>query len=271
MLRSLRDLERYSVSATDGDIGTVDDFFLDDERWGVRYLVVDAGALVRSRRVLISPSSFRQVDWAARHFHLALTRKAIEGSPDVDTERPVSRQHETEYYDYYASQPYSSSSGYWDMGPRRVEQRAGAQPDLRDDRAPSKSEVHLRSLNEVKGYHVQGTDHAIGHIEDFIVDDQTWMIRYLVIDTSNWWLGKKVLVAPQWATGVNWAERRVQMGLNRQAIKASPEWHPGAPVNREYEAHLYDYYGQPVYWEPTPWQPASTSSGDRPSEQGGAT
>ena len=257
MLRSLRDLERYSVHATDGDIGTVVDFFLDDERWGVRYLVVETGGLVLQRRVLITPASFRQVDWAARRFNLALTRTAIESSPKVDTERPVSRQHESQYYDYYGVAPYWSSFGYWNRESYPSVTREG---EGGDDRLPSNIEMHLRSLNEVKGYRIQGTDDTIGHIDDVIVDDQTWQIRYLVVDTSNWWMGKKVLVAPHWATAVSWAERKVHMGLTRQAIKASPEWHPGAPINRSYEAHLYDYYGRPVYWEQGTLQPATAAA-----------
>jgi hypothetical protein len=268
MLRSLCELERYTVRATDGDIGTVVDVFLDDERWGVRYLVVDAGSLVLSRRVLIAPSSFREVDWASHRFHLDLTTKAIHGSPDVDTERPVSRQHESDYYDYYGSPPYWSSFGYWDPGPFPDAARAGEKPDGSGERAASKIETHLRSVNEVKGYHVQGTDDAVGHIDDFIVDDMTWEVRYLVVDTSNWWIGKKVLVAPRWASGVSWAEQKVHMALTREAIKASPEWHPGAPINREYEAHLYDYYGRPVYWEKTPRQPPHASSNGAADHRG---
>jgi hypothetical protein len=106
----------------------------------------------------------------------------------------------------------------------------------------------LRSAKQVRGYRIQGSDKAIGHVDDFIVDDETWEVRYLAIDTSNWWLGKRVLIAPQWANRVSWDERNVYVGLTREAIKSSPEWNPNAAINREYEARLYDYYGRPVYW-----------------------
>ncbi len=125
-------------------------------------------------------------------------------------------------------------------------------------RAPAKSsdpptgDVHLRSVNEVRGYHIEGSDESIGHIDDLIVDDETWEVRYLVIDTNNWWFGKKVLVAPHWATRISWLERTVHVDLSRQAIKDSPEWNAGAGVNRAYEARLYDYYGRPVYWDSAP-------------------
>jgi len=118
-----------------------------------------------------------------------------------------------------------------------------------DDRIEERSgDAHLRSAVELRGYHIQGSDEAVGHVDDFIVDDETWEVRYLAIDTSNWWFGKKVLVAPAWAKDVSWADRKVYVDMSRRAIKESPEWDPNAPVNREYEARLYDYYGRPVYW-----------------------
>ena len=109
-------------------------------------------------------------------------------------------------------------------------------------------DVHLRSARELRGYHIQGSDHSIGHVQDFIVDDETWAVRYLVVDTSNWWLGKKVLVAPHWASRVSWVENKVYVDLTREVIKHSPEWNETEGINREYEVRLYDYYGRPAYW-----------------------
>jgi sporulation protein YlmC with PRC-barrel domain len=108
--------------------------------------------------------------------------------------------------------------------------------------------VHLQSAKELRGYHIQGTDAEVGHVSDFIIDDETWAVRYLVVDAGNWFIGKKVLIAPHWASRVSWDERKVFLDMSRASIKASPEWDPDAAVNREYEARLYDYYGRPVYW-----------------------
>jgi hypothetical protein len=110
-------------------------------------------------------------------------------------------------------------------------------------------DVHLRSVDEVRGYHIQGSDDAIGHVEDFIVDDETWEVRYLVVDTSNWWFGKKVLIAPEWASGVSWYERKVHVAMTRQAIKDSPQWDASSAIERDFETRLYDYYGRPMYWK----------------------
>jgi len=250
MLRSLKDLEHYEVTAIDGDVGSVVDFLVDDDRWTVRYLVAETGGFFGGRQVLLSPISFRQPDWTSRRFQVALTRDKVKHSPGIDTRRPVSRQHEQDFYSYYGYPYYWGSSGSWGSGENPAGLAEGPWSDRPVRQAAKPVDVHLRSAAEVRGYHVQGTDDAIGHIADFIVDDETWAVRYLVVDTSNWWLGKRVLVAPHWATHVSWEERKVHVKLTRQAIKDCPEWNGEAAVNREYEVRLYDYYGRPVYWDP---------------------
>jgi hypothetical protein len=248
MLLSLKELEQYKVNAIDGDIGCVVDFLLEDERWTVRYLVVETGGLFRERRVLISPISFRAVDCLAARFHLALTIDKVKNSPSVDVDKPVSRQHERDYYGYYGYPYYWGSTGMWGMGayPDTLAASAYHEPDAESFDKPG--DIHLRSAREVRGYHIQGNDNAIGHVDDFIVDNETWAIRYLVIDTSNWRPGKKVLIAPPWATRVSWRERRVNVDMPRQAIEDSPEWNAYAAVNREYELRLHEHYGRPAYW-----------------------
>jgi hypothetical protein len=248
VLRSLKDLERYKVSATDGDIGSVVNFLLDDERWMVRYLVVETEGMLDGRRVLISPIFFRQAEWSTQRFHLALTKEKVKNSPSVDVDLPVSRQREREYYRYYDYPYYWGDTGLWGMGAYPGFLAAGGWNEAPELSEEASGDVHLRSAKEIRGYHIQGSDEPIGHIDNFIVDDETWEVRYLVIDTSNWGFGKKVLVAPHWATRISWEERNVYVDLSRQAIKNSPEWNAAAPINREYEERLYDFYGRPVYW-----------------------
>lgn len=248
MFRSLKNLERYAVSATDGDVGTVVNFLLDDERWVVRYLVVETGTFFNERRVLISPISFRRAEWSTHRFEVTLTMDKIKKSPSIDTDKPVSRQHELDYHAYYGYPYYWGYSGIWAMGGYPSLLAAAERNDVPAKEPDKSGDVHLRSAKEVRGYGIQGSDGAIGHVDDFIVDDETWEVRYLVVDTSNWWFGKKVLLAPHWANRVSWNERKVFIDLSRQAIKSGPEWNVDAAVNREYEVRLYDYYGRPVYW-----------------------
>jgi sporulation protein YlmC with PRC-barrel domain len=248
MLRTLKDLEHYSVSATDGDVGAVKDFLFDDERWVVRHLVV-AVDVFNGRRVLVSPISIRTADWSRQRFYLALTLDALRNSPSIDVDRPVSRQREREYYDHFGYAYYWRYPGAWGLGDVPVT-LAGA-PPIEATRHPHDppDDVHLRSANEVRGYHVQGADEAIGHISDFIVDAESWDLRYLIVDTSNWWLGRKVVVPPHWARSVSWSERKVHIDMTRQAIKSSPEWDPSAGVTREYETLLHNYFQRPNYWD----------------------
>jgi hypothetical protein len=243
MLRCLSDLEKYTVSATDGDIGRVIDFLLDDERWIVRYMIADTGGgflKLNGKRVLVSPISFGQPEWSSRRFPVALTVDKVKSSPDIDVDKPVSRQHERDYSRYYGYPYYRGSSS----------QSAG--------------DMHLRSAKEVRGYHVQGGDGALGHVDDFIVDDDIWEVRYLAIDTRDWWFGKKVLIAPQWANDVSWAERKVHVGMSRAQIKDAPEWNANEPINREYEERLYDYHGRPIYWPDDPPQRGSPQADTHP-------
>ena len=265
MLRSLKGLERCTVNATDGDIGSVVDFLLDDQRWTIRYLVVKAGGFFSGRQVLISPAFFSTADWSNQRFHLALTRDKVKNSPDVDVDRPVSRQFEHDYYRYYNYPYYWGSSGLWGIGAYPTSLSPGMWTGAPESHDEETRDVHLRSAKEVTGYHVRGSDGTIGHVADFIVDDGTWEVRYLVVDTSHWWAAdRKVLVAPYWASSVSWPKREVHVDLSREAIKGSPTWDVTAVISREYEARLYDHYGRPVYWEgagrPDPHFPTPSDS-----------
>ena len=113
----------------------------------------------------------------------------------------------------------------------------------------SVEEPHLRSVDEVIDYRIQALDGEIGHASDFIADDISWIIRYMVIDTRNWLPGRRVLIAPHWITEVEWARARVHVGMDKENIENSPEYDPSEPINRGYEVQLYDYYGRPVYWD----------------------
>jgi sporulation protein YlmC with PRC-barrel domain len=250
MLRSLKELEKYTVTATDGDVGKVVNFLFDDEGWAVRHLVVQTGGFFNERYVLISPISFREIDWAAQSFHVALTKDKIKNAPGIDSDRPVSRQHEQDYYRYYGYPHYWGYMGPWGNGCYPALLRSGPASSTLKEQAADQDlgDSHLRSAKEVRGYGIQGSDGAIGFVEDFIVDDETWEVRYLVVDTSHWWWGQRVLVAPRWTSQVSWTQRKVFANLSREAIKNGPSWDPNSVIRREYEARLHDYYGLRGYW-----------------------
>ncbi len=243
MLRSLGNILGSVVRATDGEIGKVHDFFFDDHTWTVRYLVVETGDWLRRRRVLISTSALGQPEWQGHLFPVSLTQEQVRSSPDVDTDKPVSRQHEIAMNVHYGW-PH-----YWGLeppplGPLVVEStRDLAQPEV------DTSDPHLRSLREVSGYSIQNDGNQIGLVDDFIADDEKWVIRYLVIAIGSHWPRKRVLIGPSWIGEIRWADKEVRTNHTQADLGKSPEFDPAAAVNREYEVRLYDYYGRPRYWE----------------------
>jgi hypothetical protein len=255
MFRSINDLDGFTIGATDGDIGTVREFYFDDVSYTVRYVVVDTGGWLGERKVLLTPIAFRAMDREHKRIEAALTKAQVEKSPDIDTEKPVSRQHEIAYYGYYGYTPYWAGSYLWGafpypypaagpaLSPAELERERHWNWETKDRQDP-----HLRSSREVSGYHIHATDGDIGHVEDFLVDDLSWAIRYMIVDTTNWWPGKKVLVAPAWIDRVDWAEAKVEVHLRRDQIRTSPEYDPARPIERAYETRLYGHYAQPGYW-----------------------
>lgn len=248
MLRSLKDLEKYQIMATDGELGHVKDFYFDDRNWIIRYLVVDTGKWLPGRLTLIPPTQVASPDWETHLFPVNLTKEEIKNSPSIDENKPVSRQMEIKLHDHF-QWPY-----YW-VGPGPFgAPGAGAYPIPPGAAEEAKAEIevegdpHLRSMNEVRGYRIEATDGEIGHLDDLIGEDTSWTVRYVVVDTRNWLPGRKVLLNLQWIESFEWEEQKVVSDLTKEAIESSPPYHASDPVNREYEEELYDYYGRQKYW-----------------------
>ena len=251
MLRSIDALKGYTIGATDGDIGQLVDLFFDDQGWTVRYLVIDTGGWLAGRRVLISPVSLGKVDWQARQLNAALTRQEVENSPNIDIHKPVSRQHEAAYCDYYDHPYYWVGPYLWGPAafPRGIVTSSTTEGKAHAAREPAGAEdVHSRSTNEVTNYSFEAKDGEIGQVNDFVIDEDNWTIRYIIVDTRNWWPGKKVLVSPEWITSVSWTESKAYADLSREAIRNGPQYNPSEPIDRQYESRLYEHYGRPRYW-----------------------
>lgn len=247
MLRSVNELLGYELMATDGQIGNVDDALFSDEDWTIRYLVADTGPWIFGRKVLISPEAFLQPVWASHTFPVNLTREQVKSSPNVDLAKPVSRQYEEKLRAYYNWPVYWGGTHPTHGGPTYVP------PNLFKIRTPPEDatyDTHLRSADELLDYQVSGTDGKAGEMTDFILEDEEWQFRYLVLDTSEEiGVEKKVLVALEWITSIEVAGKDIFIGLTQEAIRFSPEFDPTVPVNRQYEEVLYDYHGKPKYWQ----------------------
>lgn len=250
MLHSIKDLMNFSIVATDGAIGQVRDFYFDDEAWAIRYLVVATDAWLSHRKVLISPFAVGQANWAEKIFPVSLTQTQVRNSPDIDTDKPVSRQHEMGYLGYYGYPNYWGGGGLWGAGLYPDILQAGLQHVAADSHALHQhhDNPHLRSANEVMRYYVHATDGDIGHVQGLLVEEKSWAIRYIIVNTSNWWIGHEVLIAPEWIDDVYWAESKLEVSLTRQAVKDAPAYDSTVPLDRELETGIHEHYGRNGYW-----------------------
>ena len=245
MLTKAKTLKGYKLHSRDAEIGKVKEFYFDDQHWTIRYLVADTGNWLLDRQVLISPYALVAVNKEGQYITIDLTKKQIEDSPSLNSDKPVSRQFEGTYYGYYGWPMYWNGPYMWGYYPYIVRDREKWRESTQSEKA---WDHHLRSTHDVSGYHIQAADGEIGHVEDFIIDDETWAIRYLIIDTRNWWPGKKVLVSPQWIERVSWSESKVFVNLLRETIKQSPEYTEELLITRDYETRLHRHYNRQGYW-----------------------
>jgi len=245
MQRSVNSLVGYTISAKDGELGKVSEFYFDDLTWSIRYLVVETGNWLNERKVIIPHAALGLTDWKSQTFQVNLTMDQVRNSPDFETQKTVSRQHEIKLFTHYGLPVYWDSVFYdgvgvgpyvpiFDIKPVKEEKKSAKKPP--DD-------PHLRSTEKVEGYYIQANDGEIGHVEDYIVDDEKWNIHFIVVDTTNWLPGRKVLLSPHWIKRIDWGDSKVYVNLMQESIKNSPEFNSSQPISVKYERELFDHYG----------------------------
>lgn len=250
MLNKAKTLKNYKLSCIDGEIGKVKEFYFDDHFWAIRYLIVNTGNWLTGRQVIISPYALDGVNIEEQSITINLTKNQIENSPSLYNDEPISRQYEEDYYKYYEWPVYWGGPNIWGTNGLYpcIEGSQDQEKIMGSPQVHEQLENHLHIASDVIGYDIQATDGTIGHVEDFIIDDKTLAIRYLIIDTKNWWPGKKVLISPKWIERVSWDESKVFITLLREDIKQSPEYTDEVLLTRDYENGLYQHYNQQGYW-----------------------
>lgn len=246
-LRKVDSLKGFELGVHDGKIGKCSDFLFDDEVWGIRYLVAYTLKWLPVRKVLISPINIGNVDGVSQTINIDLSKVQVKNSPPLDSDAPVSRQYEIIFNNYYGLSDYWDGAGIWDkeIYPRTLRSREKLLGV--EDVYGKKS--NLRSTKEVTGYRIHARDGDIGHIEDFLIEEDAWLIRYLVIDTSNWIPGsKRVIVDPNWVDAIDWAGHSISLRMTKEQVESSPEYNPLNQVSREYEKSIFDHYNFPYYW-----------------------
>ncbi len=247
MKQSLKRLKKFTLQATDGDKGKVKNFLFDDETWVIRYLEADLGNFFSEKRVLIPRDQLGKPLWDEKHFPVHLTIKEIENSPGLDHDMPVSRQYETQLLAHYQVQPY------W---PEAVAGYAGRESLLGPDypfKTPRRTgdeneeSTNLRSFSEVSGYYIKASDDQFGHIDDLIIDDNTWQIVFAVIDTKNltpW--SKEVVIPVELLEEISFMDKEVRINLPKEEIKNAPEYDSSKDWSHEHEEEVYSFFRKKV-------------------------
>ena len=226
MLRSIKQLYGDKLGASDGELGHVKDFYFDDQKWAVRYLVVDTGSWLTGRQVLIAPHAFGNLRQTGKILLVNLTRKQIEKSPSIESHKPVSRQFEDEYYRYYGWPSYWQGDALWGAGGFPGLSRPASLLPGEDSTASvlpqTPADIHLRSAQAVSGYLVKASDGLVGQVCDFMVDDKNWAIHHLVVKIGHRFSGKEAPVLASKVMRISYEESTVFVSLTKKAVEQNP-------------------------------------------------
>ena len=240
MQHNIKNLLDFKMNATDGDIGEVKEFYFDDETWAIRYLVVETGNWFSNKKVLIAPQALLKPDWLNKSFPVNLTKEQIKNSPDINTDKPVSRHQEIEMYGHYSWQRYGGSGFYAGGSAAVMNLPPIVDEEIIKENDPDNQteyDLHLRSTESVSGYYIHATDGNIGHLKEFILDSETWQITNLIMDTHNWIGGHKVLVSVSHIKEIQWENSRVMVDISKETIKDYPHFDEN---NFEYPQNIFE-------------------------------
>lgn len=225
MKRSVKNMiRRFAVHGIEDYVGDVTDCYFDDIKWAVRYLVVLTGSWLDQREVLVSPISVTEIEWDKKTIHVSLTRPKIEGAPDIDTKKPISRRIESDFNRFYRFPMYWFGTNLWG---NMLEPRAlGRALNDGHEEETEEEALHLRSVREVLGYQVQGKEKRIGRLYDFVLDDRSWALPYIIVDIGTLFQGKKKLIQSDWIGTVSWDDKAVCLEFDRDRVESEPNIRP---------------------------------------------
>lgn len=243
-LHPFTNIKGYGLRAVDGELGKTKDLLFDDVSWEVRYLIAKTGQWLSKREVLVHAQSLGTPDRDTGLVPVALTRERIRNSPDIDTQKPVSRQMQEQlaaYYQWPGLQTYS----YWPTG-TFIPPPVPDMPDAIPKPEPPPEGPQLRSCREIIGYAIAATNGEIGDVKDLVVDTEGWKIALIVVDTGKWLPGRKVLLSPLDTSNISWSDRSLSVVLSREQIQEGPPYDPDAELNAEVVRRILRHYGRPT-------------------------
>ncbi len=234
MQLNINSLLGFSLSATDGEVGKVEEIYFDDRNWAIRYLVVKTGHWFSGRKVLISPLAFDRSKWDGRTFPVNLTKDQILNSPDIDTDRPLSLQHTRSLNEYYQWQPYMDNGFYAPV--HRDTPELTEKPPIN---CPSADNFHLRSTRETRGFRIHAKDGEIGLVSGFIVNDESWKIVYLVVVAKNTFRDQKILISVQDISKIKWTESKIYLDISVKAVEQSKTFDGSTVIDHEMVSTIF--------------------------------
>lgn len=224
MLRRASDFTGYTIEATDGMVGHISDILFEDQNWKLRWFVINTGSWLIGRKILIHPNALERPDIRQRAFPVSLTKYQVEASPDLRSDQPVSLQMDQDFSDYYGYSSLWGDGYYGDSGPGLFGNgmsRVVTEPRVE---VSNPGDCQLLSIAATTGFQIHALDGDIGHLDDFLINDESWTIESAVVVTNNWGFGKHVLVSPTDIRATNVPDRYVPINLTRYKIKCSPSW-----------------------------------------------
>jgi uncharacterized protein YrrD len=246
MLWSAYDLRSHVLEADGEDVGSVEDLLFEDTTSTIRYVVVDTGTWLPGRKVLIAPEALERPRSTDNRIPTRLSREQVEKGPPLEADLSVSRRYEEELHRHYGWQPYWAAPAapgiVWAPAPLTP----AAHEDRREEPVGRVFDPTLRSAAEVTGYYVAASDDDIGHVEDLLVEDEGWQVRWIVVDTRNWLPGKTVVIPVSWVAWVSWSEQQVGVAVTRAQVEGAPEYRPSQALDDAYQQSLATHYGRPL-------------------------
>ena len=213
MFTGLKKILKYKMLAVNGEIGKVEDFYFDERFNTVRYLVVNTGGFLFKNLVLISPIFIDHVFDDEKLVKVSLTKEEIEESPDVDTEEPISRLYEKQFYKYYRTTPYWNGYLSWGTVPVPIGLRSTDLMVLDDEESKEDEEHYLRSVNEVCGYKCETRDGKIGYIKDFMIDLKNWRIETFIMSMKHLSTGDEIEFDMRWIERFSYSDKRAYLDI----------------------------------------------------------
>jgi len=215
VLQGIKEVSDYTIKARDGVVADVYDFYFDDRVWKIRYLVGKVDVI--GRKVLIPSRTLIQQDATNHSLATSLTKSEVKFAPSLDIAQPVSLQQKAKLQENHGC------SLAWLAQKTFLLRLLGlnSPENAADDTTQNNS--HLRSAQEILGYHIQASDGQIGYLDNLLFENNSWNIQFIVVSTHRWLPGRKVLVSPAWVQTINWSQAKIYMNLTRDSIENRPE------------------------------------------------